>query len=161
MERSPTDIVDIAEIEPRLAWSLRLYPPCGELTRETFTARVCELIGIVPDLSEEEVDALLTCALMTQYCTISTGAPPDWEIAALVDAASGLVAQRVPVEVGQRFARRMLDAGIIPRELFDREFWLAFGGLIGTVFVNPLVEAGFVKVWATERVGRPPEPPLL
>ena len=98
---------------------------------------------------------------MAQCCTISTGAPPDWEIAHLLDSASGLVAQRVPVDVGRAVARRLLDAGRIDSNIFEREFWLAFSGLIGTAFVTPLVEAGFVKVWATERVGRPPEPPQL
>ena len=159
MERSPSDIVDISEIEPRLAWCLRLYPPYGELTRESFTAQVCELVGIEPDLTEEEVDALIVSALMTQHCTISTGAPPYSEIAELVDWASGLVAQRVPVDVGRRVAKRLVDAGRMDRNVYERAFWLGFGGLIDVAFVNPLAEAGFVKVWATERVLRPPEPP--
>jgi hypothetical protein len=161
MERPPSEVADISKIEPRLAWSLRLYQPYGELTRESLAERVCQLAGIPPELSEEEIDALIICGLMTQRVLSARGAPPDWESAELVDYAGGLVAQRVPVEVGRRLARRMLDAGRVHPEEFAGDFWLALNNIIVVAYVRPLVEAGFAKVWATARVGRPPEPPEL
>jgi len=160
MDRPTTDVADITLIEPRLAWSIRLYQPYGELTRESLTVRVCERVGIAPELSEEEVDAVIVCALMTQRCLISTGAPPDWEVAELYDLIEGLVAQRVPAEVGRRLARRLVDAGRGDPEAFRGAFWLVLYPVI-EVFVSGLVEAGFAKLWATDRVGRPPEPPAL
>jgi hypothetical protein len=161
MDRSQREVADISKIEPRLAWSLRLYEPYGELTRESLAGRVCELTGMAPELSEEEIDAVIGCALIAQQCLISTGAPPDWESADLVDYATGLVAQRVPVEVGRRLAQRVLEAGRVHREAFAGDFWLGLGNMIAVAFVRPLAEAGFAQVWATGGVGHPPEPPEL
>jgi hypothetical protein len=161
MDRSPSEVADISRIEPRLAWSLRLYQPYGELTRESLAKRVCQLVGIPPDLSEEEIDAVIVCALMTQRCLISTGAPPDWESAELMDSISGLAAQRIPVSVIKSLAQRLLDAGRGHEEALARAPSFALWNICGAAFVGPLIEAGFAKVWATARVGRPPEPPQL
>jgi hypothetical protein len=161
MDDPDTEIAGVEQIEPRLAWAMRLCQPYGELTRETLAARVCDLAGLPRDLSSEEVDAIVVCALMTQQCIIGTGAPPYWESAEIVDAITGHVSQQVPVEVGRSIARRMVDAGRAHPEELARAFWLAVGHLIWLAFVRPLVEAGFVKVWATERIGRPPTPPDL